>query len=313
MSDIYDSLQVWKSLLTQGLEDDDWRWDWTTLGTLKKAKRPSALALKAQIVAKAPGVWAAGPLVAAVNSHEEVLRAGSAHLMVRSKLRDGQRFTPGTVVAEWAGSARLLLAFERPFLNLASYVCGMATRTRQLVDAVEGAWPKNSKYNIPRVTSTRKTLPGYRDLAIHAVQAGGGYSHRMSLSGGVLIKENHIAAAGGVGRAIEGARSVAPHGLKIEIEVRDLNELAEALAAEAEVVMLDNFSPAEVRNALRVIERASRRPDVEVSGGLNEKTIGSYAIEGVNILSVGSLTHTVQATDLSLLVNQVRQLKKARA
>lgn len=291
-------MHVWKELLTQGLDEDDWRWDWTTLGTLQVSKQK----LKASVRAKSHGVWAGSPLVEAVNEHPENIQSIHSSeyepLMVRSLLKDGERFEPGTVVAEFQGSGRLLLAFERPFLNLASFVSGIATRTADLVTRVQAACPKRT----PKVTSTRKTLPGYRDLSIHGVRSGGGYSHRMSLSGGVLIKENHIAAAGGIREAIEGARQIAPHGLKIEVEVRNLDELQVALKANAEIVMLDNFNPNQVREALRIVYEGCYRPMVEVSGGLNELNISTYAIEGVDILSVGSLTHSVQAVDLSLLV-----------
>jgi nicotinate-nucleotide pyrophosphorylase (carboxylating) len=120
----------------------------------------------------------------------------------------------------------------------------------------------------------------------------------------VLIKENHIAAAGGVARAVEGVRAVAPHGLLIEIEVTNMRELEQAIAAEAGGVLLDNFSPDEIRKALDVIESSLHRPLVEVSGGINEDNIGDYAIEGVNILSSGSMTHSVKAIDLSLLITK---------
>jgi len=285
----------WKDLLTQGLEDDDWRWDWTTLGTL----RNSSQKLRARVIAKSPGVWAATPLIEAVNDH---CQSQKGALSVRTRFCNGQSFRPGAVVAEWQGFGRLVLAFERPFLNLASFVCGIATRTAALVQKVEEACPQRT----PRVTSTRKTLPGYRDLSIAGVLAGGGYSHRMTLSGGVLIKENHIAAAGGIKKAIEGVRSVAPHGLKIEIEVRSLRELQEVLKAQAEVIMLDNFTSDQVRKALfwmnRQVHRARQRPLIEISGGLNEQNIADYAIEGVDVLSIGSLTHSVKAVDFSLLV-----------
>lgn len=286
-------------MLIQGLEDDDWRWDWTTLGTMPS----STQRLKAQVIAKSDGIWAGHLLVDALNQfaqeQEGLGESSTPHLRVRSRLKDGDRFKPGTVLTEWSGSGRLLLALERPFLNLASFVCGIATRTEQLVGLVQRACPRKT----PRVTSTRKILPGYRDLCIHGVLAGGGFSHRMSLSGGVLIKENHIAAAGGMRRAVEGVRRIAPHGLKIEIEVRTAQELREALKVEADIVMLDNFTPQQIKAALPVVDQARRRPILEVSGGLNEKNISTFAMEGVDVLSVGSLTHSVKAVDLSLLVN----------
>jgi nicotinate-nucleotide pyrophosphorylase (carboxylating) len=213
-------------------------------------------------------------------------------------VEDGEELKPGETVMTLRGPARVLLALERPMLNLASYVSGIATRTEGLVWLVKKACPKRT----PRVTSTRKTLPGYRDLATYGVLAGGGHAHRLSLSGGVLIKENHIAAAGGIARAIEGAREVAPHGLKIECEVRNLGELSRALTAGADGVLLDNFKVKEVKDALKLIAGRPKAPVIEVSGGLNEDNIASYAIPGVDVLSVGSLTHSVTAVDLSLLV-----------
>ncbi|MGZ3687625.1 MAG: carboxylating nicotinate-nucleotide diphosphorylase [Bdellovibrionota bacterium] len=282
-------MNSWKDLLQTGLEDDDWRWDWTTLGTLKTPEQK----ITARVVAKADGVWAATPLFAVI---EEL------GVSVKSSLKDGARLKHGAVVCEWSGPARLVLAYERPFLNLAQYACGIATQTRCLVDRVERACPKRT----PRVSSTRKVLPGYRELAIHGVLAGGGAAHRVSLSGGVLIKENHIAASGSIPAAIRGARAVAPHGLRVEIEVRSEKELAQALEGGADIVLLDNFTPAQVAKALARIEESSPRPMVEVSGGITEETIASYALEGVDVLSVGSLTHSVRALDLSMLAQGLK-------
>src|SRR5690606_37963643 len=173
-----------------------------------------------------------------------------------------------------------------------------------LVSIVDGAWKKSrSPGEAPRVTSTRKILPYYRDVAIAAVMAGGGFAHRVSLDGGALIKENHIAAAGGIRAAIRGARAVAPHLLKIEIEVRNLKELREAVDAGADVIRLDNFSTKSVREAVDLVEESHRSPLIECSGGITEETIGNYAIPGVHVLSIGGLTHSVKAIDLSLLVD----------
>jgi len=292
-TDYHGHRALWKELLLTGLREDGWQWDWTTLGTIRGAR--SVKPLKARIVAKSAGVWAASSLIPALNA--VALELGAETRIARTRFEDGARFKPGLVMSEWSGPARLVLALERPFLNLAAYVSGIATQTDRLVQIVGKACPKQT----PRVTSTRKTLPGYRDLGNLGIHAGGGYSHRVSLSGGVLIKENHVAAAGGIARAIEGARSVAPHGLKIEVEVRSLKELALALGARADAVLLDNFEPRQVHEALQLADRAALRPVVEVSGGLNESNIGSYAIPGVQILSVGSLTHAVKSSDFSML------------
>jgi nicotinate-nucleotide pyrophosphorylase (carboxylating) len=278
-----------EAALRRGLEEDGWEWDWTTLGTLRAPDQK----VRAKIVAKSQGVWAGAALVEALMRVEPKIRA-------KALVANGAKLKPGVTVVEWSGPARQVLALERPFLNLASYVGGIATKTAGLVERIHAACPVKP----PRLTATRKTLPGYRDLAIYGVIAGGGYSHRVSLSGGVLIKENHIAAAGSVARAIEGARAVAPHGLLIEVEVRNRRELQQAIDAEAGAVLLDNFSPDEIRAALNVIESSLHRPLVEVSGGISEDNVDQYAIEGVNILSSGSLTHSVKAIDLSLLVTK---------
>lgn len=275
--------------LKQGLKDDGYDWDWTTLGTMSDPHQ----ILKATIIAKSHGVWAGESLVAALQKIEPRLK-------VKQHISNGSQLEQGMKLLEWEGPARELLALERPFLNLASYVGGIATQTQRIVNLIQKACPKNP----PRLTSTRKTLPGYRDIGIYGVIAGGGFSHRVSLSGGVLIKENHIKAAGSIARAISGSRTIAPHGLLIEVEVTDLKELAEALKANAGAVLLDNFTPAEVRAALKLIAKSGAgKPRVEVSGGINEKTAANYAIAGVDILSCGSLTHSVQGSDLSLLVH----------
>ncbi len=282
----------WKSQLSRGMQEDGWELDWTAIGT----GVPSKKNIHAKIVAKEDGVWAAEGLGHAANELFGIP-------IVRKIARDGTRVKAGRIVSQWSGPARLVLALERPFLNLAGYVSGVATLTHRLVQSAQKAQKavKSGNKEI-RVTATRKTLPGYRDIAIHGVRSGGGYSHRVSLSGGVLIKENHIAAAGGISKAVQGARSVAPHGLKIEIEVRNLKELREALAAGAEVVMLDNFSPAQVTEAVTLIQKGAHGCIVECSGGIQESNIQEYVQPGVHVLSVGALTHSARALDLSLLV-----------
>ncbi|NBU20371.1 carboxylating nicotinate-nucleotide diphosphorylase [bacterium] len=277
----------WKDLLKKGISEDGAPWDWTTLGVRKGLNQR----LKAKIIAKSHGVWAAATLV-------EATRELWPALELHPQIQDGQGFSPQQVLLEWEGPVDILLAVERPFLNLAAYVSGIATQTQEVVKKVYECCPKNS----PRVTLTRKTLPGYRDLAIHAVRVGGGYPHRVSLAGGALIKENHIAAAGGILNAVQNVREVAPHGLKIEIEVRDLGELEQAMDAQADVVMLDNFSPADVKKAITCIEKRAPQMGVEVSGGLTLQNIDQYALSGVHVLSVGALTHSARSVDLSFLI-----------
>ncbi len=293
--------EQWKALLKSGLHEDGWQWDWTSLATTGQGATSKKI-MQAKVVAKSDGIWAASSLVFALNQLAKEL--GYSKEIVKSSFEDGDSFKVGAVLVNWKGPAPLVLALERPFLNLASYVSGIATATQILVNEVKRTCPQGT----PRVTSTRKTLPGYRDVGVLGVCAGGGYSHRVSLSGGVLIKENHIAAAGSISFAIENARRIAPHGLKIEVEVRSLFELKQALRAEADAVMLDNFTPSQVKEGLKIISKARHSVVVEVSGGLNLGNIATYAMPGVHILSVGSLTHSVKTCDFSLLVQGVKKV-----
>lgn len=285
----HDLRNFWKNLLQIGLEEDDAQWDWTTLGSLKRLDQK----LKAKVISKSEGIWAAQDLVSVLNE--------STSIQTKSFVKDGSLLKPQMKVLSLTGSAPQILALERPFLNLAAYASGIATATHHLVQAVRKACPQNS----PRVSMTRKTLPGYRDLAVYGVRVGGGFPHRTSLSGGILIKENHIASAGGILRAIQGARQVAPHGLKIEIEVRSMVELREAMQAQADGVLLDNFSPKEVQEALRLIKSKEVDLFVEVSGGVQLLNIADYALPGVSVISVGAITHSVKSVDLSLIVESL--------
>jgi len=285
-----------KKLLSQGLEDDSWQWDWTTIGTLGGDREKN---VTAQVIAKESGIWAADPIVAATQALSSEL---GMPIRIESSVKDGQLLKSGQVTTRWSGPAMMVLALERPFLNLASYVSGVSTATHALTSVIAQC-TQGWKQVAPRVTSTRKTLPGYRDLAVHGVLAGGGFSHRVSLSGGVLIKENHIAAAGGIAPAVRGARSAAPHGLKIEIEVTSLDELQQAIAAGADGVLLDNFTPEQVTQALSQIQAAGSPLFVEVSGGITLQNLPRYVQPGVQVISAGSLTHTVKALDLSLLIH----------
>lgn len=289
-----------KDLIRAGLREDGWPSDWTTLGSVQNPLKN----VRAQLIAKGPGIWAGAALTHSLNSvARELAEITTGNFLAKSQLEDGAVVKPGQPVAEWNGSAILVLALERPFLNLAQFAGGIATATHEFVAILKEVRPEDS----PRVTATRKTLPCYRDLAFYALQVGGGHVHRTNLAGGVLIKENHIAAAGGIEQAIRGTRAIAPHGLKIEIEVTDLQELETAIKAQADVIMLDNFSVEDVERAVTIIDGffpAGRpgRPLIVVSGGLSTSNIGNYAIPGIDIFSIGSLTHSVRALDISLLL-----------
>jgi nicotinate-nucleotide pyrophosphorylase (carboxylating) len=209
---------------------------------------------------------------------------------VTTKLADGTRASKGDVLWTVEGNARALLAAERVALNFAQRMSGIATLTRAFVDAI----PAGSRAVI---ADTRKTTPGLRALERHAVRVGGAKNHRNDLTSAVLIKDNHIAAAGGIERAIERARSGAPHTSRIEVEVQSLDELERALAARADIVLLDNFELAELKEAVR---RAKGRAILEASGGVSLETVAEIARTGVDVISVGALTHSAPAADIAL-------------
>lgn len=286
---MHDSALIWKQALRDGLLEDGAAFDWTAFGAERK--------ITGSLWAKADGIWAGTPLIQTANA---LAREIGVSLQIEPKisgLKDGKRVNKSEELLVWTGDAKTCLAFERPFINLASYVSGIATQTNLLVQEIS----KSDVVKKPRLTATRKTLPGYRDLAIHGVFAGGGFSHRLGLSSGVLIKENHITAYGGIKNAIDNAKQWAPHGLKIEIEVKDQAELELAHACGAEIVLLDNFTPDQVRHACEWKSKKAPALVFEVSGGITVSNIRSYCINGVDVISSGSLTHSVTALDLSLV------------
>ena len=201
---------------------------------------------------------------------------------------DGQRVSPGSVICELQGNARALVSAERSALNFLQLLSGTATATARHVEAVAGT--------AVRVLDTRKTLPGLRLAQKYAVRCGGGHNHRIGLYDAILIKENHIIAAGGLAAAVASARRSHP-GLLLEVEVENLDELAQALAAGVDRIMLDNFTPPLMREAVALT--AGRVP-LEVSGNVDLASIGDYARTGVDFISVGALTKHVRAVDLSL-------------
>jgi nicotinate-nucleotide pyrophosphorylase (carboxylating) len=280
-------IPAWIELLKLGLREDSFAFDWTARAAAKEK------ATHAKLIAKANGIWAGAAGLQALKLLSVEM---GMPLEITSKVKDGDAVSNGTVICEWTGSATAVVVFERTFINLASYASGIATQTHELMKLVTSANLKNP----PRVTGTRKILPGYRDLAIQSTLIGGAHPHRYNLSGGLLLKENHIAAAGSIEGAVRNARSVIPHVLKIEIEVRDLRELKEAIVAQAEVIMLDNFSPELVREAIKL---KPANIMFETSGGIHAGNMSQYCIEGLDVISVGSITHSVTALDLSLLVS----------
>jgi nicotinate-nucleotide pyrophosphorylase (carboxylating) len=212
--------------------------------------------------------------------------------------RDGARVKKGAIVLRVEGPTAAMLTAERTALNFLQRLSGIATQARRYADAVAGTGV--------RVVDTRKTTPAWRALEKYAVRTGGCFNHRSSLGEHVLIKDNHIAAAGSLTRAVQLCRAAAPHGAKIEVEAKTLAEVKEALRARAEILLLDNMTPEQVRAAVKEI---AGRAVVEISGGVKFDTLRDYAQPGVDVISIGALTHSAIAADLSL---DVRPLRRAR-
>lgn len=209
-------------------------------------------------------------------------------------LADGAAIEPGTIVARIEGPARALLVGERTALNFLQRLSGVATLTSRFVDATAGT--------PARILDTRKTTPGLRMLEKAAVRAGGGDNHRVGLYDMVLIKENHIAVAGGIEPAIERARAHAPADIEIEVEVRDLDELATALRLAPDRILLDNMSTVTMAEAVRLRDAAGVASKLEASGNMSLERVPEVAATGVDFISVGALTHSAPALDLSMIV-----------
>ena len=245
---------------------------------------PQAARGIARAVAKSPLVLAGGDVFA------RVFYRVDRGLRVERHLADGERAQPGQPLLTVEGSTRSILMAERTALNFLQRMSGVATLTATFVGAV----PPGAKL---RITDTRKTTPGLRAFERYAVRCGGGKNHRDDLGSAVLLKDNHIAAAGGVTAAIRAARAHAPHSAHVEVEVESLAQLDEALAEGVDTVMLDNFGREEIPIA---VERAKGRALVEVSGGIVLDRIPELARAGVDVVSVGALTHSAPAADISL-------------
>ncbi|GDY32784.1 carboxylating nicotinate-nucleotide diphosphorylase [Gandjariella thermophila] len=272
-----------KRVVTTALEEDlRYGPDATTEATV-----PADAVALAEITPRRPGVLAGLPVALAV--FDAVL--GESAYEVLDKRADGDRLAAGRPALVMRGPVRGLLTAERTALNLLCHLSGVATATRAWVDAVAGTGCA--------IRDSRKTLPGLRLLQKYAVRCGGGVNHRMGLGDAVLIKDNHVIAAGGVTNALAAARERAPH-LAREVEVTTLDELDEVLAAGAEEVLLDNFSPEQCAEAVRRRDAAGAATRLEASGGLTLDVARAYAETGVDYLAVGALTHSAPALDLGM-------------
>ncbi len=228
-------------------------------------------------------------VVAGMQVVEAAFKALDADARVEVLIADGGRLKPGDIIARISGNARALLGAERVALNFLGHLSGIATLTRAYVDRIAGTRA--------RIIDTRKTTPGLRAFEKHAVRAGGGLNHRFGLFDAILIKDNHIAAAGGIGKAMAGIRSRAGHMIKVEVEVTTLAELDEALAHRPDAVLLDNMPVAMLKAA---VGRVAGRTVTEASGGVTLDTVRQIAETGVDLISVGALTHSAPNLDVGL-------------
>ena len=230
-------------------------------------------------------------VVAGIDVFGEVFLTLDPALKFMRRLEDGERAGKGDLLAEVSGRLASILTAERVALNLFQRMCGIATLTRRYCERIEGTRAK--------ILDTRKTPPGLRFLDKYAIRVGGGCNHRFALYDGVLIKDNHITAAGGIAPAVRRVRERVPHTLKIEVEVKNLSELEEALTAGADAIMLDNMGIAEMAAA---VKRVGGKIPLEASGNMTLERVREVAEAGVDLISVGALTHSVAAADISLNV-----------
>ncbi len=267
-------------IIENALLEDIHTGDITTLAVVPESRK-----IRAKLVAKEPMILCGN------NVASRVFHFLDQAICYNSRYQDGSHLESGEIIAEISGEAALLLQGERVALNLLQRMCGIATLTSRFVEAVRGTKA--------RVVDTRKTTPGLRQLEKYSVRVGGGSNHRTGLYDGVLIKENHIAAAGGISVAIQRARANIPHTLKIEIETETLLQVEEALNSGADIIMLDNMDNATMKKAVEMIDGSAL---VEASGGVNLETIRNIAETGVDLISVGALTHSARAMDISMLM-----------
>jgi nicotinate-nucleotide pyrophosphorylase (carboxylating) len=275
------SIRLW-------LEEDMGTGDVTTITTI-----PLDHQSKGIIHVKEDGIVAGIPAARAVFAEVD------PSLRFEPKVEEGASITKGTLLATVEGSTRSILLGERLSLNLLQRMSGIATRTKQYVDALEG---------LPtRLVDTRKTTPGHRMLEKYAVRVGGGHNHRFGLYDAVMIKDNHIKGAGGILQAVQSARQQIPHTMKIEVEVEGFDQLHQALHAGADIIMLDNMDLPSMKQAVILIKEKAPHIVVEASGNVTLQTIKSIGETGVDVISVGRLTYSVAALDISLDLNERKE------
>ena len=272
------NLRALDSLIELAFEEDIGIGDITTEATV-----PSTQAGIGTLLAKSDGSVAGLPVA------ERVFAKLDETLAFRALVADGDAVKAGTPIAEVQGSAKTILIGERTALNFLQRLSGIATLTAQFVEAV-------ADYDT-KIVDTRKTAAGWRAVQKYAVRVGGGQNHRFGLYDGVLIKDNHIVAAGGIRNAVQRARGVVPHTAKIEVEVETLDQVDEALEAEADILLLDNMPPSLMK---AVVQEVGDRAVTEASGGITLDKVKTVAAAGVDLISVGALTHSAMPMDISL-------------
>jgi len=243
----------------------------------------------AEDVSKAEFLAKQDAVIAGLDVAKYVFEVLDSNAKFTAFVKDGDKVKKGDIIATVSGSTRALLKAERTALNFMQRLSAISTMTNRYVSKVKDLAVK--------ITDTRKTTPGLRLLEKYAVSAGGGSNHRFSLSDGVLIKDNHIAAAGGITNAVERVRKSIPHTVKIEVEVESIEEVQEALDCKADIIMLDNMTNEQMAQAVSLI---NKRALVEASGNMTEETIYDVALTGVDIISIGKLTHSANSIDISM-------------
>ncbi len=272
-------------LINLAFEEDIGIGDITTEATVPPAQKGIGT-----LLAKSDGSVAGLPVA------ERVFAKLDETLAFRALVADGDAVKAGTPIAEVQGSAKTILIGERTALNFLQRLSGIATLTAQFVEAVAGYDTK--------IVDTRKTAAGWRAVQKYAVRVGGGHNHRFGLYDGVLIKDNHIVAAGGIGNAVQRARGVVPHTAKIEVEVETLEQVDEALEAAADILLLDNMPPSLMK---AVVQAVGDRAVTEASGGITLDKVKTVAAAGVDLISVGALTHSAMPMDISLTLTLIAQ------
>lgn len=277
-----------KELISKALAEDIGSGDYTTLWSVPGDHRTTA-----RIIARGTGIVAGMPVA------KYLVTRFDPEPVLESATPDGQITTAGQVVIELTGLTRHLLSIERSLLNFLQRLSGIATLTRRFVDRVEGTGVK--------ILDTRKTTPGLRELEKYAVRVGGGFNHRLGLYDYVLLKENHISAAGGITKAVQAVKKANHRNLPVEVETCTLDEVREALKAGVSRIMLDNMTVEQMKVAVELIRNIDARPvpEIEASGDINLKTVMEVAATGVDFISVGTLTHSAPVLNLTMIIEPV--------